>query len=355
MFGEAVSLFFDIQSRSLSVRAEWPLAGPGSEIKGFSRDCALKMPMPWARLARIVALVLGLAQIARSAASEQLKAALRDGRVTNDDGMVACHLLQVEGRRSTTSPDNPGTVADQVQRCFPEVRQLMPFDAKLNLRQLQKMQLFTEAAASHGGAEGLLHNESARKRLAAEILERTAANGTEAACGPTVSWLAELHLGVEEEMLLGIPTVGTWPLWQTRADVLGNFSEKRDAKDELFWYMMTSGSHTQHVWAIVQYPASPEQNLPVRYRVLQSCFDQYTLSAWLDPNPHADLLIRKRDVYAPQNRTLEYGGPGYWIKMQRPATEGGYDFASTGECVMQPRQTWPAKLRPENQNRTKGP
>ncbi|CAE7458547.1 unnamed protein product [Symbiodinium natans] len=31
--------------------------------------------------------------------------------------------------------------------------------------------------------------------------------------------------------------------------------------------------------------------------------------------------------------------------MQRPATEGGYDFASTGECVMQPRQTWPAKLR----------
>ncbi|CAE7468429.1 unnamed protein product [Symbiodinium natans] len=42
---------------------------------------------------------------------------------------------------------------------------------------------------------------------------------------------------------------------------------------------------------------------------------------------------------------MEYGGPGYWIKMQRPAMEGGYDFASTGECVMQPRQAWPAKLR----------
>ncbi|CAE7468419.1 unnamed protein product [Symbiodinium natans] len=101
----------------------------------------------------------------------------------------------------------------------------MPFDAKLNLRQLQKMQLFTEAAEPRGGAEGLLHDKSARKRLAAEILERTAANGTEAACGPTVSWLAELRLSVEGEMMLGIPKVLMWPLWQTRADVLGNFEE----------------------------------------------------------------------------------------------------------------------------------
>ncbi|CAE7611487.1 unnamed protein product [Symbiodinium pilosum] len=91
--------------------------------------------------------------------------------------------------------------------------------------------------------------------------------------------------------------------------------------------MMTSGSHTQHVWAVLQYPADPQKGLPVRYRILQSCFDQYTLSAWLDPNPDEERFIRKRDVYAPKNRTLENGGPGYWIKMQRPEKEGGYDFA----------------------------
>ena len=119
-----------------------------------------------------------------------------------------------------------------------------------------------------------------------------------------------------------------------------------------------------------------------RYRVLQSCFDQYTLSAWLDPDPDAERLIRGRDVYAPKNRTLQDGGPGYWIKMQRPAEEGGliadlsckfrtfcentsslepqslnlvasnwqhyeggYDFSSTGECIMRPRPQWPKKLR----------
>ena len=59
-----------------------------------------------------------------------------------------------------------------------------------------------------------------------------------------------------------------------------------------------------------------------RYRILQSCFDQYTLSAWLEPDPDAERLIRGREVYAPKNRTLQDGGPGYWIKMQRPAEEG---------------------------------
>lgn len=221
----------------------------------------------------------------------------------------------------------------------------MRFDAKLSLRQLQKIQLFTEAVSSSGGAESVLDSTSARHKLAANILQQTAANGTEAACGPTVSWLAELHLGIEGELLLKIPSVSTWPLWQTREDVLSSFAQRRDSKEEIFWYMMTSGSHTQHVWAVQQYPANREQNLPVRYRILQSCFDQYTLSAWLEPDPDAERLIRGREVYAPKNRTLQDGGPGYWIKMQRPAQEGGYDFSSTGECIMRPRPQWPKKLR----------
>ena len=40
---------------------------------------------------------------------------------------------------------------------------------------------------------------------------------------------------------------------------------KRDSKDAIFWYMMTSGSHTQHVWAVLQYPADPQKGLPVRH------------------------------------------------------------------------------------------
>ncbi|CAE7509845.1 unnamed protein product [Symbiodinium sp. CCMP2592] len=149
---------------------------------------------------------------------------------------VGLHLLQLRGQNQS---GNEG--ASSHDGCFHEVRKLMRFDAKLSLRQLQKIQFFTEAVLSSGSAERVLDSTTARRKLASDILEHTAANGTEAACGPTVSWLAELHLGIEGELLLKIPSVSTWPLWQTRADVLSSFAQRRGSKEETFWLKIDLG------------------------------------------------------------------------------------------------------------------
>ena len=56
--------------------------------------------------------------------------------------------------------------------------------------------MFTEAAQRLGGPDKLLADVTHCQELVQKILV-SASNGTEAACGPTVSWLAELHLGVD--------------------------------------------------------------------------------------------------------------------------------------------------------------
>ncbi|CAE7778399.1 unnamed protein product [Symbiodinium sp. CCMP2456] len=58
---------------------------------------------------------------------------------------VGLRLLQLRGETKSASE---GEGASSVDGCFHEVRKLMRFDAKLSLRQLQKIQLFTEVLPS---------------------------------------------------------------------------------------------------------------------------------------------------------------------------------------------------------------
>ena len=58
---------------------------------------------------------------------------------------VGLHFLQLRGQNQSGSD---GEEASSHDGCFHEVRKFMRFDAKLSLRQLQKIQLFTEALSA---------------------------------------------------------------------------------------------------------------------------------------------------------------------------------------------------------------
>ena len=74
------------------------------------------------------------------------------------------------------------------------------YNGTLNPRRLHTR---SQAVLSSGSAERVLDSTTARRKLATNILEHTAANGTEAACGPTVTGLMSLcHLGYMGRQLL---------------------------------------------------------------------------------------------------------------------------------------------------------
>ncbi|CAJ1344240.1 unnamed protein product [Effrenium voratum] len=213
--------------------------------------------------------------------------------------------------------------------CFKQVQRLMPYDSLLSPRIATKNELFMAAMASGKPMEDIV------KDIMNELSAKNGhpADGTMSACGPTGSWLAELYIGLIGEITLGNPSdwevYGSQKLWDA-------FTKERNAGKHMFWYMMTSGSHQSHIWSIEQLPKTEDQ--PVRYRTMMSCFDQYTLTAWLaDTSDKATVgfLKKQRHVYPSQNDTASL-----WRRWQN-----NNKFDQVGVCIMEPAPEWPSLLQ----------